>query len=1160
MMKNTIFKKVKSIHSKSNSKYYKNNGESNNHKNKLKKNSSNKDNIIHSETNNDNNNININNNGENHTNFLTITIEKESLNNEYNGNSEFKIKPINNNLNLSNKYQIKSKYIFLEKEKNLSPNLNHINNCINYAQKKIASKKLKGNLISIKKNKNLCKNIKDRVNSNINSHNSNKVLNKIILEQENQTIKNNDEMNNGSLNLEKKDPLPNTTSNTKNKYKHYNLKLKGREKSLNKKNKLIIEEEKTIVNDINYINKNIMNYFHKLSSTEENNNRKKDTKIIIKEIINERNETDKNNNINLDYKNMKSNLSKNILSSEKKIIKDNIEISQNNKLMKQRELNKKITQKKIAGNIKMNITENKEKKLNSNQNLINPKISNKKIIKKNIIKKRSSNNHEKEDLNQNISNSSINRNLFMKIDENPPNNAHKNKKKNKENINNSYFALMRKKELKEMKSENLSINTKLNNMLLKTYTSEEKLNILPKNININLNVNTNNYNQTQINSNSKNKIAYFSQNPQNKKVNNSTSNIHKHNLVNKDMIKIRINNNKEKSINKYSNKNKNIKINLNDYKKHKMKRSISPNMNSINLRHTANNKNFRIKKIESNFFKNEVIIDLTKYIGTNNNNEIDDMMISTSNISGLNTTEKNREHKHTSPKNTIETKKIYPELYSNLNDREIKNLNIISNNFNSTYTSNKRNTVNKNHMNINLEKILNTDNKLNVLSNNEKNKFDINASEIHALANKKLNFLSDKKTNIANNIKNINIEESIGDIQIPSIPEENIQVIPLKTMKYNNQHITATNKDIFLKIRKIFQTEKILNCILLFLTKEDFYHLSFIDNFTYKILIKLILNKLYNQIVKNINNNNIVKKIWNQELLKYSDFIGINNLDTIYQNYIMNSDNIYDKEITKDLLRTLPNDSSFQRGSSRYQKLFNILKAYSNYNNEIGYAQGMNFIVAKLIKFFDNEKESFIYLDSLFNKLNMVDVLGIKNNLEKKMKIVHFLLKTLCPDILFFLEKKKINHEIFTAKWYITLFSKNFKYDNILMAIWNFAIIFGWKFIFLFSISVIVSFKDKYINLDLYDFTQYMKNIFVFEHFKKKFNDVMKLTFNYMSQWKNITKKIDVKIYDKNNCNKKNKIKRIKSMNEKDEDETSDNNDNYKEKEDIIFNDDYTFT
>ena len=162
MMKNTIFKKVKSTHSKSNSKYGKNSGESNNQKNKLKKNSSNKNNIINTDIN--NNIFNNNNIGENRTNFLTITIEKESLNNEKIYNSDIKLGQIKNSLNLSNKYQLKSKYIFFDKEKNLSPNIKHINNCINYTQKKLAAKRIKGNLISIKKNKNFCKNIKEKTN------------------------------------------------------------------------------------------------------------------------------------------------------------------------------------------------------------------------------------------------------------------------------------------------------------------------------------------------------------------------------------------------------------------------------------------------------------------------------------------------------------------------------------------------------------------------------------------------------------------------------------------------------------------------------------------------------------------------------------------------------------------------------------------------------------------------------------------------------------------------------------------------------------------------------------------------------------------------------------------------------------------------------------
>jgi hypothetical protein len=306
-----------------------------------------------------------------------------------------------------------------------------------------------------------------------------------------------------------------------------------------------------------------------------------------------------------------------------------------------------------------------------------------------------------------------------------------------------------------------------------------------------------------------------------------------------------------------------------------------------------------------------------------------------------------------------------------------------------------------------------------------------------------------------------------------------------------------------------------MNIILLYLKSDDLVNLSLVDNFYYKITKKIILQKIMNNILYSKNNKKIINKIWNEELLKFSKFynIKINNFDIIYNNYL-NISNKYDNDIIKDLLRTFPKDNSFHKGNESYDKIFNILKAYSNYNNEIGYAQGMNFIVAKLTKFFKSEKKSFMYLDSLFNKLKMVNVIGVRNNLVKKMKIMQFLLEKLSPDTIQFLETRKINHEIFTASWFITLFSKNFKNNNILLIIWNFSIIFGWKFIFLFSVSVLIIFKDKYSGLDLYDFTQYMKNIFVFEYFKKKFNDIMKLTFYYMSQWKIIIKDIEKELID----------------------------------------------
>ena len=65
----------------------------------------------------------------------------------------------------------------------------------------------------------------------------------------------------------------------------------------------------------------------------------------------------------------------------------------------------------------------------------------------------------------------------------------------------------------------------------------------------------------------------------------------------------------------------------------------------------------------------------------------------------------------------------------------------------------------------------------------------------------------------------------------------------------------------------------------------------------------------------------------------------------------------------------------------------------------------------------------------------------------------------------------------------------------------------------------------------------------------------MSLTFNYMTQWRNIVKQMDLYLNDKK---EKNKVK--KAMSDKDEEKTTDNYDDDHDKDEIIFNDDYTFT
>ena len=106
-----------------------------------------------------------------------------------------------------------------------------------------------------------------------------------------------------------------------------------------------------------------------------------------------------------------------------------------------------------------------------------------------------------------------------------------------------------------------------------------------------------------------------------------------------------------------------------------------------------------------------------------------------------------------------------------------------------------------------------------------------------------------------------------------------------------------------------------------------------------------IFDMLINLIMTH-NNSFLRLKIW-KSLFRSSDLKN-SNLKKLYEN-LCNTKSPFADEIKKDLLRTIPEDPSFKKGKSNYCKLKNVLTAFSNYDTNIGYAQGLNFIVANSI-------------------------------------------------------------------------------------------------------------------------------------------------------------------------------------------------------------------
>lgn len=95
-------------------------------------------------------------------------------------------------------------------------------------------------------------------------------------------------------------------------------------------------------------------------------------------------------------------------------------------------------------------------------------------------------------------------------------------------------------------------------------------------------------------------------------------------------------------------------------------------------------------------------------------------------------------------------------------------------------------------------------------------------------------------------------------------------------------------------------------------------------------------------------------------------------------------------KITKDIKRTLPELQMFQEDyRSGRNKLYNVLKAYSTYDNELGYAQGINYLAAMLIIQIEDEERAFWCLQHILCRRNWRMVYD--NNTPKLMSLLDLL-------------------------------------------------------------------------------------------------------------------------------------------------------------------------
>jgi len=310
------------------------------------------------------------------------------------------------------------------------------------------------------------------------------------------------------------------------------------------------------------------------------------------------------------------------------------------------------------------------------------------------------------------------------------------------------------------------------------------------------------------------------------------------------------------------------------------------------------------------------------------------------------------------------------------------------------------------------------------------------------------------------------------------------------------QHL-INNKNI---LYEIIENNKILQILYSFCEFDNNLLNKFclLSKNIYKKIKPLIYQRISSIIFKYNENNNTKNKIKkylmknNSSLMKLSSTI----LHKKYTDLIFENNNKYDVDIRKDLTRTFPDNILFKYGNTYYNKLYHILTAYSNFNKNIGYIQGLNFLAANIIYFFEDEIDEFVFLDAIIHKFDFNKILdkNLNNNFfVKKLEKINLLLMKKLPKLNKFLSNIKLNFDFFITNWILTLFSDSIDTEY-LTIIWDFMGIFGWKFFEYFVLNVFILCENSILNSTQNNLTYIKKNIFRNENFKKNFNNLIKDT------------------------------------------------------------------
>lgn len=172
----------------------------------------------------------------------------------------------------------------------------------------------------------------------------------------------------------------------------------------------------------------------------------------------------------------------------------------------------------------------------------------------------------------------------------------------------------------------------------------------------------------------------------------------------------------------------------------------------------------------------------------------------------------------------------------------------------------------------------------------------------------------------------------------------------------------------------------------------------------------------------------------------------------------------HEKAITRDLGRTFPHHAFFTDGRGIGQEnLFNVLKAYSLYDTQVGYCQGLPFVAAVLLLHMPDE-EAFCLLIRLMYSYDMRGhFLPEMPKLQLRLFQFERLIEEMAPVLHFHFLRQNIKSSMYASQWFLTMFSYRFPM-NVVFRIFDNVFASGIEALFSFSFVLLLKNEEALLN------------------------------------------------------------------------------------------------